>query len=48
MRIGSLVKFKNIVGIVISVPYVNTISVYFPSLNQRMTVFAEDMEVLCK
>ena len=51
MKIGDLVRHEGLcedLGIVVFLMGINTCSVYFPRLDKTMSVFIEDLEVLCK
>jgi len=50
MKIGTLVSHEGLleqVGIVVFLMGVNTCSVYFPRLDKTMSVFIDDLEVIC-
>ena len=50
MKIGTLVKHEGLcenIGVVVFLMGVNTASVYFPRLNKTLSVFIEDLEVVC-
>ena len=51
MKIGNLVRHECLcedLGIVVFLMGINTASVYFPRLDKTMTVFIEDLEVICE
>lgn len=53
MRVGDLVRHEGLcedVGVIVlfrDFEFEGCCSVYFPRLGKRMTVFTEDLEVLC-
>ena len=51
MRIGNLVSNEGLcedIGVVVFLMGVNTASVYFPRLNKTLSVYIEDLEVICE
>ena len=50
MQVGTLVSHEGLVqqiGIVVLLMENDTVSVYFPQLDERYIVFIDDMEVVC-
>ena len=51
MKIGTLVRHEGLcedIGVVVFLMGVNTASVYFPRLNKTLSVYIEDLEVICE